>query len=307
MTAPTSTGTTGPDPDVIGLVVVTYSPGAALTGLLDSLPAATGRTVTTVLADNGSTDGSVESAAERPHVQLLRTGGNLGYGGAANRGVAALDPTISWVVVANPDVQFGPGSIDELIAAAHRHPRAGALGPLITTPDGLVYPSARELPSIFTGAGHALLGWVWPTNPWTRRYRRDAEHPVERAAGWLSGSCLLLRRAAFEQVNGFDPSYFMYFEDVDLGDRLGRAGWINVYCPSATVVHQGGHATERSSAAMAQAHHDSAYRYLSGRYPGWWRAPLRWGLRGALAVRSLVSARSNKVAGGASVPPRRAS
>ncbi|ACV80470.1 glycosyl transferase family 2 [Nakamurella multipartita DSM 44233] len=295
-----------PDSEPIGLVAVTYSPGPALAGLLDSLPAATGRTVLTVLADNGSTDGSVESAAKRPNVRLLRTGANLGYGGAANRGVAALDPAITWVLVVNPDVQFGPGSIDELIAGAQRYPRAGALGPLITTPDGLVYPSARELPSIFTGAGHAVLGWVWPKNPWTRRYRRDAENPVEREAGWLSGSCLFLRRAAFDEVHGFDPNYFMYFEDVDLGDRLGRAGWSNVYCPAATVVHQGGHATERDPSAMAQAHHVSAYRYLSGRYPGWWRAPLRLALRGALAARSFVSARSNKVAGGASLPQRRA-
>ena len=149
---------------------------------------------------------------------------------------------------------------------ADRHPDAGAFGPLITTPEGVVYPSARHLPSIGAGVGHALFGWWWPTNPWTRQYRQDAAEPVERTAGWLSGSCLLLRREAFEQVDGFDPAYFMYFEDVDLGDRLGRAGWSSVYCPSALAVHQGGHSTERAPAAMADAHHRSAYRYLSRRY-----------------------------------------
>ncbi|WP_395726447.1 glycosyltransferase family 2 protein [Nakamurella sp.] len=289
----------------IGLVAVTYSPGPALVGLLDSIPGATGRQVMIVLADNGSTDGSVEAAASRPGVRLERTGGNLGYGGAANLGVRALDRDIEWVLIVNPDLVFGAGSIDELIDVAGRYPRAGALGPLITTPGGVVYPSARDLPSVFTGAGHAILGWLWPTNPWTRRYRRDADHPVERAAGWLSGSCLLVRRSAFDQVGGFDPGYFMYFEDVDLGDRLGRKGWVNVYCPSATVVHQGGHSTERDPAAMAKAHHASAYRYLSRRYSGWWNAPLRLILRVGLAARAYVSARSNRVAGGASIPDRR--
>ncbi len=217
----------------IGLVTITYSPGEQLADLLDSIPAATDRDVVVVLADNGSTDGSVEVAAKRPGVQLLRTGGNIGYGAAANAGVAALDPAIGWVVVINPDVVLGEGSIDALLAAAARHPEGGAFGPLITTPEGVVYPSARHLPSIGLGVGHALFGWWWPSNPWTRVYRQDMTEPVERTAGWLSGSCLLLRRAAFDAVRGFDPGYFMYFEDVDLGDRLGRAGWTNVYCPSA--------------------------------------------------------------------------
>ena len=289
----------------VGLVTVTYSPGEALAGLLDSLPAASSRPVTVVLADNGSTDGSVEVAAERPGVRLLRTGSNLGYGAAANAGVAVLDPAIEWIVVINPDVVLGAGAIDELIAAALRHPRAGAVGPLISTPDGVVYPTARHLPSIGAGIGHAVFGWWWPTNPWTRQYRQDNQAPVERTAGWLSGSCLLLRRAAFAQVDGFDPAYFMYFEDVDLGYRLGVAGWTNVYCPTARATHQGGHSTERAAAAMAEAHHRSAYRYLSRRYSRPWQAPLRLLLRAGLAGRAFLSKRSAKVAGGADLPDRR--
>jgi N-acetylglucosaminyl-diphospho-decaprenol L-rhamnosyltransferase len=289
----------------VGLVTVTYSPGPTLEALLDSLPAASSRPVTVVLADNGSTDGSVERAASRPDVRLLRTGSNLGYGGAANAGVAVLDPAIRWLLVVNPDVVLGEGAIDGMIAAAQRYPRAGAVGPLITTPEGVVYPSARQLPSIGAGIGHAVFGWWWPSNPWTRGYRQDAAEPVERTAGWLSGSCLLLRRDAFAQVDGFDPAYFMYFEDVDLGYRLGLAGWTNVYCPSAVVTHQGGHSTERAAAAMADAHHRSAYRYLSRRYPATWQAPLRLVLRAGLAGRAFLSKRSAKVAGGADLPDRR--
>jgi N-acetylglucosaminyl-diphospho-decaprenol L-rhamnosyltransferase len=294
----------GPD-DRVGLVTVTYSPGDSLAALLDSIPGACRREVTVVLADNGSTDGSVEAAATRRGVRLLRTGSNLGYGGAANAGVAVLEPAIRWILVINPDVVLGPGSIDAMLAVAERHPDAGAFGPLITTPEGVVYPSARHLPSIAAGVGHALFGWWWPTNPWTRQYRQDAAEPVERTAGWLSGSCLLLRREAFAQVDGFDPAYFMYFEDVDLGDRLGRAGWSSVYCPSALAVHQGGHSTERAPAEMADAHHRSAYRYLSRRYSAPWQAPLRLVLKWGLAARAFASKRSAKVAAGAVLPDRR--
>ena len=289
----------------VGVVTVTYSPGDSLAAFLDSIPAATRRPVSVVMADNGSTDGSVEAAADRPGVRLLRTGGNVGYGAAANAGVAALDPVIDWVMVINPDVVLGAGCIDAMLEVAARHPAAGAFGPLISTPDGVVYPSARHLPSIGLGIGHALFGWWWPKNPWTRVYRQDQAPPVERAAGWLSGSCLLLRRAAFAAVDGFDPAYFMYFEDVDLGDRLAQAGWSSVYCPSARAVHIGGHSTERAPAEMAQAHHRSAYHYLAGRYPARWQAPLRWALRTGLAGRAFLSKRSAKVAGGAAIPDRR--
>jgi len=293
-------------PGPVGLVTVTYSPGDSLEQLLSSVPLATGRPVSVVMADNGSTDGSVEAAAERPGVRLLRTGANLGYGAAANAGVAILDPSIEWVMVINPDVVLGAGSIDEMISVADRHPTGRAFGPLITTPEGVVYPSARHLPSIGLGIGHALFGWWWPTNPWTRQYRQDAAAPVERIAGWLSGSCILLRRTAFNQVNGFDPAYFMYFEDVDLGDRLATAGWSSVYCPSARATHQGGHSTGRAVSAMSAAHHRSAYLYLSRHYSKPWQAPLRMVLRAGLAVRARLSQRSVKVSGGAQLPNRRA-
>ncbi len=296
---------TFPAAPAVGIVVVTYSPGQALDAFLDSIPRACSGTFSVILADNGSTDGSVERAAGRPGVTLVRTGGNLGYGAAANVGARALGPRASWLLVANPDVICMDGAIDALVAAATRHPDGGAFGPLITTAGGVVYPSARHLPSIGAGIGHALLGWWWPTNPWTRRYRQDAATPTEREAGWLSGSLLLLRREAFESVGGFDPGYFMYFEDVDLGERLARAGWRSIYCPSARVIHTGGHATERDPGPMAVAHHRSAYRYLARRYPAPWQAPLRWALRAGLAIRGFASRRSRKVAAGARIPPVR--
>lgn len=254
----------------VRVVVVTYSPGPALERLLVSLPSAVSEPYEVVLADNGSVDGAPEGAVEAHGVQLLRTGGNIGYGAAANAGSAqAAGP---FLLVCNPDLTFAPGAVDELLAATERWPHAGAFGPAVRQPDGTLYPSARALPVVGHGIGHALLARVWPANPWTRAYRRDDVEVAEREAGWLSGSCLLLRRAAFEEVGGFDRGYFMYFEDVDLGDRLARAGWSSVYVPSAEVEHVGGTTTRRHARAMLTAHHASAYRYLAGRY----RPPLRW-------------------------------
>ena len=281
--------------DVLQVVTVTYSPGPHLGRFLASLSHATARPVSVLMADNGSTDGAPEAAVQRyPDVRLFSTGSNLGYGSAVNRAIAQVGDADEWIIVANPDVQWGPGSIDALLDAAARWPRAGALGPLIHDPDGSVYPSARLLPSLIRGGMHAVLGQVWKSNPWSAAYRQERLEPSERPVGWLSGSCLLVRRTAFEQIGGFDERYFMYMEDVDLGDRLGKAGWLSVYVPSAEVLHHKGHATARASARNLAAHHKSTYIYLADRHSGPWRAPLRLAFRAGLATRVRLMTRHDK-------------
>ena len=281
--------------DELVVVTVTYSPGPHLGRFLASLSHATDRPVTVIMADNGSTDGAPEQALESyPNVRLMHTGANLGYGTAVNRAVAEIGPEAEFFVVANPDVQWGAGCIDVLLEAAGRWPRAGALGPLIHDPDGSIYPSARHLPSLIRGGMHAVVGPFWKTNPWTAEYRQERTEPSERPVGWLSGSCLLLRRSAFDEVSGFDERYFMYMEDVDLGDRLGKAGWQNVYVPPAEILHDKGHATGRDPARNLAAHHESTYTFLADRHPKRWQAPLRWTIRVALAARAGLVVRNSR-------------
>lgn len=277
--------------DRLAVVTVTYFPGETLERFLDTLEKATDREVQVVVADNASTDGAPEKAALRENVKLLSIGENVGYGTAANRGIAELDDSFGWVAVVNPDLEWEPGSLDALIEVAQRWPRGGAFGPLIHDLDGTVYPSARLLPSLGRGIGHAVFSKVWPGNPWTREYRQENSAPAERTAGWLSGSCQLFRREAFESVNGFDTRYFMYFEDVDLGDRLARKGWLNVYAPSSSVMHIGGHATKQASAKMLAAHHVSAYRYLADRHQGLLWKPVLAVIKAGLKLRLKLETR----------------
>lgn len=286
------------------VVTVSYFSGDHLRAFVASLGRATTAAPLVVIADNAESDdvpAAVADEFERVHV--VRTGANIGYGGAVNRAVAELGrlartsdgpdaEPVDFVVVANPDVVWGEGSLDALLAAADRWPRAGSLGPLIREPDGTVYPSARRVPDLVSGTGHALLGAVWKSNPWTASYRQDDQSISERSVGWLSGSCLVLRRSAFESVNGFDSRYFMYMEDVDLGDRLATAGWLNVYVPDAEIVHDKGHSAGKHPELMLPAHHRSAYRFQADRHPHAWQAPLRWALRAGLAMRSRLAVRA---------------
>lgn len=258
----------------VRVVCVVYHPGPELDRFAATLAGATSAPVELVLVDNGDDHTVAQEVAERHGARVVVTGANLGYGGGANRG--ADGATGPWVVVANADLEWEPGSLDVLLEAGAAEARAGALGPALLNVDGTVYPSARALPSLTQGAGHALLVRLWPGNPWTRAYRAAQQHTGERrAAGWLSGACLLLRREAFAQVGGFDEGYFMFFEDVDLGERLGRAGWTNLYVPAARVTHVGGTSWRARPASMISAHHASAARYVARRYPHWYQWPVR--------------------------------
>lgn len=294
-----------PGPVELTVVLVAYRPGAMMREFLDSVRQASARSHPALVIDNYDGVDAVDRCDPElaaafsgcPDVTLRGADGNLGFGRAANEAIAEVQT--DWVLLANPDLTLRPGSLDALLAARSRWPQAAAFGPAILTPDGALYPSARALPSLGRGIGHALFGWWWPANPWTQSYRAERGDPVEGTAGWLSGSCLLLRVDAFREVGGFDPRYFMYFEDLDLCERLGRAGWQSVYVPDAVVVHEGGGSTRLRRAEMVTEHHRSAYLYLSRRYAGLRWLPVRLVLRAGLATRNRLSRSVGRIGEGA--------
>lgn len=272
----------------VSLVVVAYNSSGVLPGLLESLPEAAGPLVVQVtVVDNASQDASrTRRIAEEHGAAFIGLETNLGYGGGANAGVRSLSSPGRRVLVCNADLVFRPGAIERLVSTAERHTGAGALGPRILNRDGSIYPSARRSPSLVDGVGHALLGRVAPQNPWSVRYRGPAAASTgPRPTDWLSGACLLLETSLFLELGGFDESYFMYFEDVDLGDRVRAAGLVNLYVPESEILHIGGHSTAQTSARMIRIHHESAYRYLSRKYRGPWLAPVRAAIRAGLALR----------------------
>ncbi len=235
---------------------------------------------------------SLASAPPRPERRLpdvvwIDPARNLGYGAGANRGVAAVTGT-GPVLVANPDVALHSGAAAALAAALDADPSAAVVGPRIVQADGTRYPSARRFPSLVDAAGHALLSSWWPDNRFSRRYRMD-DLSVDQSTpvDWVSGACMLVRRSAWEELGGFDESYFMYAEDMDLCWRARQAGWQVLYVPQAVVTHLQGRSTRRRPYRMLLAHHRSALRFAVRTERGW-RRPLLPVVAAALALRLLV-------------------
>ena len=250
-----------------------------------------------IVADNASVDGSEQAVrAADPGVRYHQTGANLGYGGGVNRGVSFASRT-DYVLVLNPDTVVQPGAIKAMVEAMDSSPSRGIVGPRIEDPDGTLYPSVRTFPNLVDAVGHAVLGLIAPHNRFTRRYRMlDWDHSRPADVDWVSGSCFLIRRATWDAIGGFDESYFMYAEDLDLCWRAHRAGWTVAYEPSAVVVHVQGVSADRHPYRMILEHHKALFRFAVRTTVGWQRALLPlMGL--GLAVRIPVAWAHRYVAG----------
>lgn len=253
-------------------VVVNHDAGELLVDCVASLRSE--GVMEVVVVDNASTDGSLDTlAGTDPAVQVVHSGGNLGYGAGANRGVAVVGSEL--VLVSNPDVVVHRGALAALAEALDADPTIAVAGPRILDETGHRYPSARRFPSWVDAAGHAALGMLAPGNRFSRRYRmEDLDLEKTGEVDWVSGACFLARVSVFEELRGFDERYFMYLEDVDLCYRARRLGYGVVYVPGASVTHVQGHSTSRRPLRMLVEHHRSALRFAAGRSTGWRRAAL---------------------------------
>jgi N-acetylglucosaminyl-diphospho-decaprenol L-rhamnosyltransferase len=280
-------------------VVINYESGPSLACCVTDLHAVGLREL--VVVDNGSGDGSLSAALDAvPGLGVIDPGRNLGYGAAANRGVAAT--TAPYVLVCNSDLEVPVDAVAALVAALESDPGCALAGPLVRTQAGGRYPSARTFPTLVDAAGHALLGLFVPDNRFTRSYQKselDTAAVEVRTVDWVSGACFLVRREAFEAVGGFDESYFMYAEDVDLCWRLCGAGWTVAYAPTAEVTHLQGRSTNRHPYRMILEHHRSLLRFASRSSTGGRRLLLPLVAIG-IAVRATLAclARARGVVGG---------
>ncbi len=279
---------------LLAVITVSYGSDDVLPGFLASIPESTCENPLVIVADNkpaaGDAVAALTAAAGAVYLPLDR---NAGYGAAINAAARGLPASVEWILISNPDVALKPNAVDRLLSTGRGDSSIGAVGPAVLTAQGDVYPSARAIPSLRHGIGHALFSNLWADNPWSRTYRNElGSQQTGRDAGWLSGANLLVRRSAFDALGGFDEGYFMYFEDVDLGYRMTKAGYRNVYEPEAQVTHTGAHSTTNDSAAMVAAHHNSARRFLDRKYSGALLLPVRVVLRAGLAARSRLAQRS---------------
>ena len=206
-----------------------------------------------IVIDNASTDGSAAMVRERfPRVRLIENAENVGFARANNQGIALAAGR--YVLLLNPDTVVHPGALAGLVAFMAAHPAAGACGPRLLNGNGSLQPACH--PMLTPGREFwrlLFLERLWPRATYPMA-RWDTVTP--RRVEVIKGACLLLRRAALDQVGLLDENYFMYTEEVDLCYRLAQAGWKLWYVPTAVVTHFG----EASSRQVKEAMYLQLYR-----------------------------------------------
>jgi len=241
------------------------------------IAAVTADVVRTRRPDVYTRPGAQAAVAAEPRARLIANGANLGFAAAVNVGIRAS--TARYVFLLNPDAEITGGTLADLVKVADDRPKAGAIGVLTKSPDGTVYPSARKVPSLVEAVGHAFLDPFAPNNRFTRAYRLDDwDRQSERAVDWVSGSSMLLRRSALDDVGLLDEGYWMYVEDLDVCTRLRRNGWQVLFAPVLEATHRVGSVTAGKK-RYTLLHSKSVYRYfVKFRSPGWKAAlrPFAW-------------------------------
>jgi N-acetylglucosaminyl-diphospho-decaprenol L-rhamnosyltransferase len=242
----------------VSIILVSWNTRGLLLACIDSLPAAIGNLRADVwVVDNDSHDDSVAAVrSHHPHVRLIENLANVGFAAANNQAIRTSEGR--YVLLLNSDTVARPGSIEVLVRFADDHPRAGAVGGQLLNPDGSFQASRSCFPSLWsetlnaTGLGRRLYG------PWYPGYGpHQSQQP--RRAEVLPGACMLVRRAAIEQIGLMDDAYFMYSEETDWCLRLHRAGWELWYLPDARILHHGGQSTRQVRDPMIAALYRSSF------------------------------------------------
>ncbi len=225
----------------IAVVVVTYNNGedvdqlvASLRGQIDDL------SLRVVVADNSSTDGTLDALRGHDDVVAVGTGGNLGYAGGINVAMRHVGET-SAILVLNPDLELAPGALRSLWARL-QHDGVGVVVPRLLDPAGEVYASLRREPSLTRALGDALFGERLSGRPGLlseieldRRQYRHA-HQVD----WATGASLLISVDVARAVGPWDEQFFLYSEEIDFLRRVRDLGWQVWFEPEATVQHRRG-------------------------------------------------------------------
>jgi GT2 family glycosyltransferase len=225
----------------LAVIVVTYNSADHLDGLLASLDAALGDLrARIVVVDNNSTDDTVALLRRHGRVEVVAQRDNRGYAAAINVGLQRSKDAPA-VLVLNPDLTLGAGSIRRLLVASNE-PGIGIVVPQMRTPDGAVFRSLRREPTIGRALGTAMVGGrVAARFPRLSETVGDDRSYLERRdVDWATGAAMLVTRSCLDATGTWDETFFLYSEETDFAARARGAGFRILYEPAAVVTHVGG-------------------------------------------------------------------
>ena len=221
---------------VVDVVIVAYNSRDTLRACVEPLSELPWVSVTVV--DNASPDDSAAVVADLP-IRTVRAPRNGGFAYGCTLGTAA--GAAEFVLYLNPDARIESKSLSTLVTALRADPALGSVGPKTVGDGGQLHRTQRRFPRLRSTYSQALgLHRVAPLASWACEVIQEpAAYTRPDAPDWLSGSCILMRRSALDDVGGLDEGFFLYSEETDLFRRLRGRGWRARFEPQAIAYHQG--------------------------------------------------------------------
>jgi N-acetylglucosaminyl-diphospho-decaprenol L-rhamnosyltransferase len=266
-----------PDNRSVAIIIVTYNSKDEIAACLQSLVGHTKPFEATItVVDNASTDGTADLVRRQfPSVQVIETGGNLGFSKANNIGIRAT--TGDYVLVLNPDTVAPPGGVQTLLRGLASHQDTAVAGPRLLNERGFPELSWGPAISPWGEFKQKVLSTLYHRK--VRRVVRYIDHlsRQSRDVAWVSGACMAIRRADLEAVGLFDERYFMYTEDVDLCLAMRQRDRDVLYIAQAEILHHRGRSAARNpeTEAMRRRSHVAYYEKHLPRWAGLLRLYLR--------------------------------
>jgi GT2 family glycosyltransferase len=284
---------------MIEAVIVNFNAGEALLPCVQSLLGQGGE-LRVIVADNASSDGSMEGLRERladdARLQLSFNRSNLGFARAVNGAVGELGHNpgpAGYLLILNPDCEMHPGSLAALQQALAMEPRAALAGPRVVDRDGrTMRGTLRRFPdpwkSLMTFSGLWRLARWWPGFGGVELSDRLPEKTSECEA--VSGACMLLRKSTFLELGGMDEAYGLHGEDLDLMFRLDQAGHRCLIVPEARVYHRQGVSSRSRPLWVHWQRHRGMQRFFRKFQAADCVLPLRWLVIGGIWLRFALTA-----------------
>lgn len=225
----------------LSIIIVNYNSRNYLRQCLNSIFESSVKSkIEVFVSDNSSQDGSTDMVKkEFPDVILIENKNNIGYSAAANK--AIRESSGRYILILNNDIEVLDGSLDLMMDIMNKYPDIGILGCKLLNSD-------KTLQQSF---GYFSLGFLSEAiqKYFYNRYKKGNRlvgrylnwiHRKFREVDWISGACLMVRRRAMEDVGLMDENYFMFFEEIDLCNRVRKKGWKIFYTPDVRMIHHGG-------------------------------------------------------------------
>ena len=256
---------------VLSVVIPSWNTKDHLAACLFALERADLPPAEIIVVDNASEDGSPEMVAERfPETRLVRNERNEGFAKGSNQGIRLSEG--AYVLLLNSDTEVAPDAIRRLLDFLEENDAYGAAAPRLTDSDGATQRTVQAFPNLRTlfFFSTPLERWMPNSRELRRYFMRDWSQETSADVDQPPAACLLLRRAALDQVGLFDEELWLFYNDVDLSRRLGAAGWKTRYLAEAAVVHHVGASTRKFGAFVPewQKNRLAYYRKHHGRAAG---------------------------------------